>query len=149
MKEHREYSSGVPWPAGLPGPAPSSWGKARGPTLHPHPFTARLSVHRPPLAPPSPARLRAHRPSHQSACAAPPRFPRRSEPESAGRWRPRSSLSPSRYGPGGLAGVRRGCAGREADTAEKPKRVEAQLGGGGGSGFVGASAEGGRVGGRS
>lgn len=82
--------------------------RLRGPRLLPGP-----AARAPPLAP---ARTRGPAP-----------VPRRSEPESAGRWRPRCCRSPSRYGPCGRGRGARG-ARREAGAAGRPRREEAQPG---------------------
>ena len=104
-------------PARLTGPASSRPGLGvRGPAPAPSVSVARAQPYFGPA--PSRTQLRAHRPSHQCARAAPPPSPRRSEPESAGRWRPRSSRSPSRYGPagGGAAPGRKARGGHPGET---------------------------------
>lgn len=95
-REHRTQTPRAP-PIKLP---------ARGPAPAPcWPDCACVAL---PTVPPSPETgcVRTALPSSQCAraAAAPPPFPRRSEPESAGRWRRHSSPSPSRYGPGGPGG---------------------------------------------
>lgn len=99
-----------------------AWGRCARPrprpALDPAPSLS-IARARPCFGPaPSRTQLRAHRPSHPCARSAPPPSPRRSEPESAGRWRPRSSRSPSRYGPagGGAAPWRRARGGRRVET---------------------------------
>ena len=97
VKECRRNSAKVPGPrTSRPRPFRLGLG-ARGPALDPAPSAPR-NVNHPALAPPSPGLGCARTAPRTSARARPRPIPRRrSEPESAGRWRPRSSPFPSRY----------------------------------------------------
>lgn len=127
VKECRRNSAKVPGPRTSQDPPLSARARRARPRPRPRPFSS--AEREPPrFGPALPwARLRAHRPSHQCARAAPPHSP----PALGARVRGKMAapLIPlSQQVRARRARVRRRRAGREAGAAGSPRRAEAQLG---------------------